>query len=276
MTGMMIAVVHNHEESIPAKRVAMEIQKIDNNISCFEFSDQHLDNSLGLDSLMSFAINQSRIERLWRRYRGRASLFQDILSARDTLFSITKLALSKKSFLKAQRVRQIELAVNQKHLKSWQSFLESNSTFILVLEADATWLPRQKRSLEKILKSLSQESPFFLDIGGGFDLHELGVEGIEAQREHSKRGVVVSFVKPVTNTACAYIMNRPMVRALLESSQSSGTRDWKGLGIDWFMNGLFMDINKRGLKVTCKHFSPPLLCHGSMSGITDSWHPDRQ
>ncbi len=226
---ILVAVVHNNEEDIPAHRVVEELRKIEAGIHHFNVSDQQLDDSVDLLTLARFAINQYRIERRWREYRQRSSVLQDIASANDTLLWMMRLVVSKKHYLKARTIRQIEIAVNQKHLDAWEQFKESAFDFLLVMESDATWVNSQSSRLARTIESLTLDTPLYINIGGGFDPQALEIESLIAQREGEGGEVVLTFSKPVTNTACAYILNRPLVQILLDSAVDASTRAWRQL-----------------------------------------------
>jgi GR25 family glycosyltransferase involved in LPS biosynthesis len=189
---------------------------------------------------------------------------------------VLKVTLSRNSLSKEIRIRQIEIALTSKHLATWDAFRTSNFDFLLVMEADATWNESQKDALSKVLGALAQENLDYLNIAGGLSLEDLQVDRLISNKEIIGGQEFLTFSKPVTNTNCAYIINRPLVKLLLDRANDPSNREGEQLGADWFMNDLFIKICGRGHKIRSQHFSPPLLMHGSMSGVSVSWHPDRR
>ena len=106
-------------------------------------------------------------------------------------------------------------------------------------------------------------------------MEKLRIDKLITQRENFGGQEVLTFYKPVTNTSCAYIINRPLVDLLLDAASEPSNEQWRQLAIDWFINSLFIHISGQGEDIRCTHFDPPLLIHGSISGTFKSWHPDR-
>ena len=46
-------------------------------------------------------------------------------------------------------------------------------------------------------------------------------------------------------------------------------------GIDRLLNAVFLEVLAEGTSLICLHADPPALIHGSLAGVTRSWHPDR-
>jgi hypothetical protein len=268
-------VVHNNEATIPAHHVVSQLHTLLKGIQHISVSNQILDSSINFASLVSHSVRQHRTERRWRQFRESESVLQNLKSAIYHTLDLVKAKFSRSYRSSAIRIRQIEKALTHKHLEAWVKFRSSKFDFLLVLEADATWIDSQKSYLARTIGSLSQEHPLYLNIAGGLDDGALQVDKLITHRDFTQDQEVRSFRKPVTNTSCAYIMNRLLVDLLLEEASEPCNQTLKPLGIDWLTNALFMKISDKGENIICQHFYPPLLIHGSISGSFTSWHPDR-
>lgn len=273
---VLFGIVHNDESVIPAREVTSKLGTTLTGIEHFEVSKQVLDSYVDFHSLTRHALAEYRIERRWRRYRQVDSVMCDIKSATGKILKVINLVFSESNRIKAKRIRQIETAVTNKHLKAWEEFRNSSFEFLLVMEADATWTESQRTFLARTIESLSNETPAYLSISGGLDMEKLRINMLINQRESFACQEVLTFCKPVTNTSCAYIINRPLVDLLLAAASAPSNATWKQLPIDWYMNSLFIHLSAKDAKIVCKHFNPPLLLHGSMTGTFASWHPERK
>ncbi len=117
--------------------------------------------------------------------------------------------------------------------------------------------------------AMQDDQPTYVNLAGGLNVKDLKIKHLM----HSAIPGFVLFSSPVTNTSCAYAMNREAVRRIL-SFLADSPRNAE-LGIDWLFNAFFLQAVAEGASVTCLHADPPALIHGSLAGVTRSWHPDR-
>ena len=100
----------------------------------------------------------------------------------------------------------------------------------------------------------------YVDLAGGCRLNELKIQNLETSYYDSFR----FFRKPVTNTACVYLMSRPLAahfHAIL------ARRPWLRLiGADWLMNSLFIRLADDGIECVCMHADPTVFEHGTATG----------
>jgi hypothetical protein len=273
---VLLGIVHNDETVIPAREVVSRLGTVLPNIEHFEVSDQVLDSSINFYSLTRHALAEYRIERRWRSYRHCGSFSNDITSATTKILKVIKLFFSKDSRTKASGVWQIEKAVTKKHLKAWEQFRNSPFDFLLLMEADASWSDPQSAILARTIECISNENPTYLSISGGLNMGALCIDELIKKRENFGGQEVLTFYKPVTNTSCAYIINRPLVDLLLDAASEPSNETWRQLSIDWYINSLFIHISGQVGGIISKLFNPPLIIHGSISGDFTSWHPDRR
>lgn len=106
-------------------------------------------------------------------------------------------------------------------------------------------------------------------------MSSLKIEKLVTKRNIEGNQEILTLSKPVTNKACAYIINRPLVELLLDAVSDPANEAVRSLAIDWLTNALFMQIGGLGSQITCQLFDPPLLIQGSMLSTYESWHPDR-
>ena len=166
------------------------------------------------------------------------------------------------------RQQQIQSFVTEKHLQAAAALLSTQETFLLVLESDAVTNPQSQVRLIRLLQHLSEPNvlsgPIYVNLAGGRELSTLGVP----DEWWTEREGIRTFTRPVSNTACAYLIDRELARLLLEFVDQHPTS--RMLGIDWLMNGCFQSAPH----ITCLHAEPPIFDHGSMRGLTRSWQAD--
>ncbi len=272
----LVAVVHNNEASIPAHKVVAMLKTFQDDFQHLEISKQTIDNAVDMRFLICDAVNQHRMEKRWRSYCDSSSISKDVISVIAKLLRTINLVFSKNYRSSAWNIRQVEKAITNKHIQAWKEFSTSQFDFLLVMEADATYDEAQKIQLALTLESPSTRHPTFLNVGGGLDLNELKVKKLLRERLNTAGQELLTFSKPITNTACAYAINKSLVQALLEAATNEPLQANKALPIDWFLNSLFMHLTMKGMQIDCQHFNPPLLIHGSISENFGSWHPNRK
>ncbi len=169
----------------------------------------------------------------------------------------------------------IEVAVTDKHIRVWAKFLDTNADWLICFEDDAVFKQDSISNVEALLGQLvnmSCHNPLYIDLAGGCDLKDLGIEKLLVKQDECFR----YYKKPVTNTACAYLMNR----SLVSKFHSILTRKpWiRLIAVDLMMNNLFIHMNDMVLKpeerVICMHADPTFFKHGTTTGDYVSWQAD--
>lgn len=213
------------------------------------------------------AICYRRADAIWRRHRMLLGI-----PLRERWLSLKSLArrhLLSPLACKAARAGAIEMVVTAKHLKAWRVFVEQGSDFLLVLEDDAVFKPDSFRLLERAREHIETSGAggdFYMDLAGGLDINVLEVSAIMQLRTNG----FIEFARPVTNTACAYVLNAATAAAFLRIIDR---RPWfRYLAIDWLINMLMVTrLNDSGRKFVCLHAFPPVLAHGSTTGAYVAW-----
>ena len=115
------------------------------------------------------------------------------------------------------------------------------------------------------LSGIDSDSPIYVDLAGGCKVEELKIGSLEIGKDDCFR----FYSKPVTNTACAYLMNRLLVAFFYDIITK---KPWLRLvGIDWMMNKLFIHMANDGVKCVCMHADPTIFKHGTATGEYVSW-----
>lgn len=167
-----------------------------------------------------------------------------------------------------RRACAIEAVVSDKHIRVWEAFLRQGGDVLICFEDDAVF---RDDSIDRVISVLSRVAkdyagkPLYADLAGGFPLHYLGLELVFDRRE----GEFVHFSKPVTNTACAYLLTRELVTSLL--AIVTKVPACRTLAIDWLLNKLLVDNERNGVVVACFHMFPTIFEHGSASGRWAPW-----
>ena len=155
------------------------------------------------------------------------------------------------------------MVLTDKHIRAWAAFLETGGDFLICFEDDAMFKDDSNQRVADLLDTLSRkncDTPIYVDLAGGCELDELKIGNLETGRDASFR----FYSKPVTNTACAYLMSRSLVTSFYEIVTR---RPWLRLiGADWMINKLLMLMESDGVTCDCMHAEPTIFKHGSATG----------
>lgn len=206
-----------------------------------------------------------QINREWLDYRllKKRNLFLDFL----VFFKNTV----KKIFEKNNRHYKtsfIETVVTDKHIRAWEILLEEND-YCIFFEDDAVFLDD---SYDRFLLLLNyildiDKDYLYVDLAGGCNLNDLAIENLEQKKVND----YIFYNKPVTNTACSYLINRKMMLHFHECLVINPT--YRQIGIDWMMNKMLIELDKKSNKADtqCIHTNPTIIEHGSVSGVFNPW-----
>jgi hypothetical protein len=211
-----------------------------------------------------------KLDREWHRYR----LLKPLSLLRDTV------GFLKGSFIKYiverngigatwKKNSAIEVLVTEKHVRAWGRFLDSEADFLICFEDDALFKDDSLQKINDLFELLatrnSFNTPIYVDLAGGCKIDELKISNLETSQDASFQ----FYSKPVTNTACAYLMSRKLV---VDFHKVLIRKPWMRLiGIDWMMNGLFIIMAKHRVKCVCLHANPTIFKHGTTTGEYISW-----
>ena len=275
MTALFIAAIHNGELSdSPAAETLRRLREAWPDSVVREIVEQPpIDDSPDTSELLSWGNRQWNLESRWRHHRKRHSPLREAVAEAGFVLWKFRLRLSSTFRSRSWRVRQIEAAVSAKHHRAWSEFAGSQASTALVIESDATWALNADDRLSAVIDALPSATPAYVNLAGGLSDRRLDIGALSVHSNEHKPGGVRKYEPAVTNTSCAYLINRPMAQLLVSYLRSQP--DDRVLGIDWLVNAAFMQARESDQKVVCWHSYPPILIHGSLMGLTQSWHPDR-
>ena len=265
--GLRIAAIHNGElEGAPARQVIEASEPL--TASFLEYVDQSpFPIEPDVHALREWRRRQAELEVRWAAYLGRPKF--SLTSAVGRWSFITQIRVSRDVRSTKWKIRQIEKAVTAKHAAAWRDFHSSTHSELLVVESDSVMTESTVGVLSSLLRNETTR-PRYVNLAGGLEPKALAIDHL-AVGSSENCDELISFSRPVTNTSCAYLINQPMAdRALdyLERRPIDGD-----LGIDWLWNAIFLD--NLNTDIDCLHAQPPAITHGSIRGVTKSWHPDR-
>ena len=267
---LLIAAIHNGElPQAPARELIDQLGDLTDQV--IEIAQQppfqaHADAR----ALKDWRRTQSRLESRWAEYREKP-VNKLLTSLGRTLFDIT-IELSPKVRENAWHVRQVERAVTAKHIAAWRQFHDSGNQELLVLESDAGISNRTRSTVDQLLED-PVKAPRYVNLAGGLSTDAIGISHLQDQTK-THYADLKRYRKPVTNTSCAYLVNQGFVAVALQHVDNSP--EDAGLGIDWLFNAIFLDhAQAEDAVIECWHAEPPVIVHGSLQGVTKSWHPDR-
>lgn len=208
------------------------------------------------------------LERNWVRYRGQKPTRRS--SVMRKFFKFAKSFLLNKDGLgeRLPRNSAIELAVTDKHIRAWDRFLDSDADLLICFEDDAIFKDTSAADLSDVLAVIAHTKPqelLYVDLAGGMPISNLKIAALEDRKE----GFFTYYKKPVTNTACSYLLNRST--AGLFRSILSNSPELRHVSIDWLLNALFIELEKQGMKALCFHADPTVFNHGSTTGECKAW-----
>ena len=166
---------------------------------------------------------------------------------------------------KAKNFYLVERFVTFKHIKAWEKFIKSNSSYLIVLEDDVLPGLDLERKINNFFLFLcgSCRGKLYVDIAGGMPIEKLKIH----QLVNDNIEGYLNFRRPVTNTAAGYVLDRNLALHFLEVLKAHS--HFRKLPIDWLINSIFM--MSKDEEIHCIHYNPPLLIHGSCHGYVDSW-----
>ena len=167
----------------------------------------------------------------------------------------------------AWRQLQVEIIVSAKHAQAWQWALQAGADAALIFEDDvavtAASLPRFEGVIQALPELLQRYPQLFCDLAGGYPLEQvvplhLALPSI-APIEWLLPGVH-------TNTACSYLVSRPLLQAWRRTEQRRPRL--AGLAIDHRINR----VSAFGAAdAVSGHWRKPPFRHGSFCGLARSW-----
>lgn len=169
-----------------------------------------------------------------------------------------------------------EILLTDKHIYLWRTFLESGSSLLCVMEDDAFVLDsesiianRWSEFCDYIISfhgldilGLCERENLYIDCAGGCKMADLEISAIWLNNLTNIPSGIISFKKLFSNTACMYMLSRPLALAMYKIVSENPV--FRFLPADWLINKCAIMIFNQDVKTLCYHFNPPLLQHGSI------------
>ncbi len=214
-----------------------------------------------LMALLRDMIMSIKLSRDWMRYR--------LLKPPFLLLEIVgffKSALKTKRYVQGSNRLQNsakEFVICDNHIRAWQIFLDMDGDYLICFEDDVEFRDDSIQRVHDLLDFISKSNENkikYIDLAGGFHPEDLKIDKLESNRGNSFK----YYNKPVTNTACGYLLSRPLVDSFVDLILR---KPWLRLiTIDWMLNKLFILLVKSGMHFDCMHSHPSIFKHGSMTG----------
>lgn len=266
-SSLSIALIHNRNEErlINARGVIQLLCSMWNgHVSTFEiFRQPKLSTGSTLVAVSAVFQNQI-LQCKWKSFTQSPYLMR-VLCVTMVPFhfalGLTKYFLSRKP----SNFYLIERFVTFKHIKAWEKFIQSDSSYLIVLEDDVLPDLDIEKNIHNFFSLLCGwgNDKLYIDIAGGIPIEQLNIH--QLIRDVTKGRL--NFNRPVTNTAAGYALNRNLALYFLKILKVRP--HFRRLPIDWLMNSIFMESERE--KIHCMHYCPPILIHGSCYGHVDSW-----
>jgi len=209
--------------------------------------------------------NQMMSEFFWRKYIDPLNNEKKLTNKLSYIKHQIGNVFSKK--LKSKiRTSQIESAVTQKHLIALQqAFFSKGVSYAVILESDFL-IDDVDFFLNKLINFLEYlNKPYvFVNLGSGFTLEKLKCQKLLGRKINE---IFFTQLRPFTNTAVAYLVNRAFSKDFLNFTQER----WDPKlypPIDWSLNIYFMEKNFEPSDISAFYTEPPIVQHGSF--INDS------
>ncbi len=183
------------------------------------------------------------------------------------IYAVTSELLGNFTFILSNPGREIDKRLyidrelTSKHLRIWNTFLNLDSEFLIVVESDAKVTPNSKSYFTEILNafeisSLKGNDGNYCDLAGGFGLADIYGQNINEMKSDS---VFKTHELGFVNTTCGYLVDRKFIESLLRyvAKRPLCLR----LSVDSLMNNFLH--SRSGREVSCLHPIRLPFEHGS-------------
>lgn len=161
----------------------------------------------------------------------------------------------------------IEMFVTDKHVRAIFKALDDDCDYLLVFEDDSVFKYNSIKNLISLLDIFKdvKDVPLYVDLAGGCSQDVLEYNNILLKKDD----VFKYFSRPVTNTACCYLLNKNQLKIF--GDFLTHYPKLRYIGIDWLFNKMFIMQLINNKNSICAHSDPTFFKHGSVSGDFKAW-----
>lgn len=181
--------------------------------------------------------------------------------------SVARLLLSPISFKSEARRRAVEIELSLKHVRAWESFLETDAEWLLVVEDDIVLVEKPNSAfirLERLVEDVDSVTPCFFSVSSPYSVLELNAAALVSSIEDQ----VTEFTRPISNTTAGYVVSRRAAELFVVEFRRSYSLRF--LNADLMINEIFIRLSKLSQNFKALHFNPEIFKNGTMSGHMES------
>jgi hypothetical protein len=177
------------------------------------------------------------------------------------------LGCAEEQLASAWRQLQVEIIVSAKHAQAWQLALQAGGDAALIFEDDvavtAASLPRFEGVIQALPQLLQRYPQLFCDLAGGYPLEQV----VPLHLALPSMAPIEWLLPGVhTNTACSYLVSRPLLQAWQRAEQRR-----PGL-VRFPIDHRINRVSAFGAAdAVSAHWRKPPFRHGSFCGLARSW-----
>ena len=168
----------------------------------------------------------------------------------------------KKTLRRRKRV-SVTRALTEKNIRAWQRMLDEGWDYLLVVEDDVVVADGSHTEITDAVSALAAHNPselLFASIARAVSTDDLGATGLVATQSET----LSWFLRPVSNTAAAYVVSRALAEAFLVEIITYPFL--RAIPADWLLNRLFMRFHRRGIAIPSFHANQGIFVNRSILG----------
>ena len=162
-----------------------------------------------------------------------------------------------------------EISLAKKHLLAYELFINSEAEYLIIFEDDVMY--EENIGAIKDFKDIINQIfpvPLYIDLAGGIQINKLLLGGQNKFKLSENKNYII-MDKLITNTTCAYVINRSMAEHVCQMNIEK-IKVVRWLPIDWILNSFFQTLQIKGKDFFSVHFVSKFLKHGSKEGFFNS------
>lgn len=205
---ILISLVHNNKKERldivkpNVNKLLLELEN-NNNVDYFESNYQPVVKPVNVRVGFLRDLMYLKLERQWNKYKEIKNNFFPFVFFIFILKTIYKYILNRDLKNRWLKSCSIEIFVTNKHIESIFNAFRNDVDFLLVFEDDAIFKDDSIKNVLDLLNNLIiNDNPLYIDLAGGCELSKLKISKLQFKKDDYFR----YYTKPVTNTACCYLI----------------------------------------------------------------------